>query len=232
MKTWTTKSGYKLTRILGGRSNVFLLTSGSTNILIDTSVSLMWGMLQKRLRSLEVNTIDYLIITHAHFDHAANASLIKAKFNPTVIVQKVEAEYLATGDNIIPNGSNPVTRFLMNQIGKRIFKRFRYNPCEYNNVVNDYLDLNQFGFNACLIHTPGHTPGSMSLIIDDEIALVGDTMFGVFPRSIFPPFVLDPEEMIRSWGKLLETPCSLFLPSHGGGNRRNLVEREYNRRKK
>ncbi len=231
MKTWTTKSGYTLTRIIGGRSNVFLLTAGNKNVLIDTSVSLTWGMLQNRLSNLGVSTIDYLIVTHAHFDHAANAHRIKAKFNSAVIVQKLEAEYLAAGDNLIPDGTNPVARLLMNQVGRRIFHKFRYEPCEYDIIVEDYLDLKQVCLNAFLMHTPGHTPGSMSLIVDEEIAVVGDTMFGVFPRSVFPPFAVDPEEMIRSWGKLLETPCSLFLPSHGGGNRRDLVEKDYNKRK-
>jgi len=51
--------------------------------------------------------------------------------------------------------------------------------------------------------------------VDDEIALVGDTLFGVLPRSVWPPFADDPARMVQSWGQLLETPCRLFLPGHG-----------------
>jgi hydroxyacylglutathione hydrolase len=87
------------------------------------------------------------------------------------------------------------------------------------------------GFNATILHTPGHTPGSMSLIVDGEIALVGDCMFGVFKGSAFPPFALDTRQMIESWGKLLDTGCRLFLPSHGTSDSRELVERDYNKRK-
>ena len=49
MKTWTTRSGYRIIQILSGRSNVFLLTNGKINFLIDTSSGRLWSKLQKRL---------------------------------------------------------------------------------------------------------------------------------------------------------------------------------------
>jgi glyoxylase-like metal-dependent hydrolase (beta-lactamase superfamily II) len=81
------------------------------------------------------------------------------------------------------------------------------------------------GFNAYILHTPGHSSGSVSIIVDDEIALVGDTMFGIFPWSVFPPFADDVKQMTESWGKLLETNCRLFLPGHGTANKRSLVQK-------
>jgi glyoxylase-like metal-dependent hydrolase (beta-lactamase superfamily II) len=44
------------------------------------------------------------------------------------------------------------------------------------------------GFDAYLLNTPGHSPGSLSVFVGHEIAVVGDAMFGVAPRSVFPPF--------------------------------------------
>ena len=77
MKTWITKSGCKIILILTGRSNVCLLTNGKKNILVDTSIGSNWNRLDKRLNDLTVNQIDYLILTHTHFDHAGNAFKIK-----------------------------------------------------------------------------------------------------------------------------------------------------------
>jgi beta-lactamase superfamily II metal-dependent hydrolase len=73
LKTWKTKSGYNIIQLLSGRSNVFLLTNGGKNILIDTSPKYMWNKLQKRLAALNVNHLDYLILTHTHMDHAENS---------------------------------------------------------------------------------------------------------------------------------------------------------------
>ncbi len=66
------------------------------------------------------------------------------------------------------------------------------------------------------------------MIVNNEIALVGDAMVGMFKNSIYPPFACDTEQMVESWGKLLETGCSLFLPAHGTENSRELVEKQYN----
>jgi len=217
-------------QIMSGRSNVFLLTNGIKNILIDTSVSRSWIKLQKQLDTLGVNTIDYLILTHAHFDHAANAKQIKEKFNPMVFIQKEESSYLSHGENILPNGTIGLTRLLVNLLGKRLIRRFKYEPCQPDLLIDSQYDLDNLGFNAYLLHTPGHTKGSISLIVDDEIAIVGDTMFGVFKWSVFPPYAEDKNLMINSWGKLLETKCKEFLPSHGTANSRLIVQKEYNKR--
>jgi hydroxyacylglutathione hydrolase len=230
MQTWKTKSGYNIVQVLSGRSNVFLLSNDKTNILIDTSVSRLWNTLQKQLNKLGISHIDYLILTHAHFDHAGNACKIKEKYRTSVIVQKNEAMYLTTGNNILPKGTTLLTRPIVNILGRRLFTRLKYEPCKYDLLVDSLFDLRDFGFNAYLLHTPGHTIGSMSVIIDNEIAIVGDTLFGIFKWSVFPPYAQDVKQMIHSWGKLLETNCSVFIPSHGFANSRQLVQRDYNKR--
>lgn len=231
MKDWVTKSGYKVIQILSGRSNVFLLTNGKKNILVDTSVSRLWAKLQRQLDKLNIKTIDYLILTHAHIDHAANANRIKAKYKSPVIIHKNDAIFLSKGDTIIPKGTTFITKPMVNILSKFVSPSLlKYEPCKPDLIVNSDYELKEIGFNAYLTHTPGHTNGSLSLIVDDEIAIVGDTMFGVFKWSVFPPYAEDKDMMIKSWGKLLETNCSKFLPSHGTANNRLLVKNDYNKR--
>ncbi|HOU03629.1 MAG TPA: MBL fold metallo-hydrolase [Bacteroidales bacterium] len=230
MRTWSTSEGNKIIRILSGRSNVFLLTNGLTNILIDTSAGFMWKTLEKRLDKLGIEQISLLILTHSHFDHAANAARIKEKYKAQVIIHKSEAKYLATGDNILPTGTNTVTKFIVSTFAKKFQSFALYQSCNYDCTVDDVFNLSIFGFNAYLIHTPGHTQGSVSLIIDDEIALVGDTMFGIFRWTVFPPFASDQDQLLKSWDKLLNTKCRIFIPSHGSANSRSLVERDYYKR--
>jgi hydroxyacylglutathione hydrolase len=232
MKKWETKSGYKIIQLLSGRSNVFLITDGKNKLLVDTSVSRLWSKLQKQIDKLGITTIDYLILTHAHFDHAANSNRIREKYNATVIVHRKEERFLSGGNNILPKGTTCITKSIVNILGKRLFSRFNYEPCIPDFLMDSYFDLKELGFNAYLLHTPGHTIGSISLIVDDEIAIVGDTMFGVFKWSVFPPYAEDEVQMVISWGRLLETKCSKFLPSHGTANSRLLVQKDYNNRSK
>ena len=230
MRSWSTSSGYKIIQVLSGRSNVFLLTNGQSNILVDTSPKFMWNTLQKRLETLRIDQINLLILTHSHFDHAANATRIKEKYNAQVFIHQSEAQYLATGDNILPTGTNSISKFLVRAFAKQ-FKSFAlYQPCNFDYAVDDIYDLSKFGFNAYLMHTPGHTQGSISIIIENEIALVGDTMFGIFWWTIFPPFASNQNQMLNSWEKLLKTKCKVFIPSHGSANNRSLVEKDFNER--
>jgi glyoxylase-like metal-dependent hydrolase (beta-lactamase superfamily II) len=107
--------------------------------------------------------------------------------------------------------------------------RLRCPPCRPDILVDDELSLADFGFNARIVYTPGHSPGSQSVIVDGEIALVGDAMFGIVPGSAFPPFASDVPLLVDSWGKLLVTGCRLFLPAHGTANSRLLVQRDFDK---
>jgi len=226
MKTWETKSGYSIIKILGGRSNVFLLKKDSYCILIDTSVASNWFKLESRLSKLNIHYIDILVLTHTHFDHAANAQKIKEKYGAKVLVHKTEAHALTNGFKNLPQGTHWFSRFLINSVGRKFENSFTFIPCNYDILIDSKIDLIYFGLNGKVIHTPGHTEGSISVIVDNEIAIVGDTMFGAFRNSIFPPFGDDVNQMVKSWGALLNTHCRIFLPAHGSAISRELLQQE------
>ena len=108
-----------------------------------------------------------------------------------------------------------------NRIGKR---RFGYQPFIPDMWISGETILE--GFPIQIIPTPGHSKGSISIIVDKEIALVGDTLFGVFRNSVFPPFADDVKEMVKSWGLLLDTRCCIFLPGHGSEIKRELLQKK------
>lgn len=230
MKSWQTKSGYDIHMVLGGRSNVLLLSSGRQNILIDSSPVIFREKLERRLKMLNINRIDYLMLTHTHFDHAGNAAWIKNNYGPKIIVHATEAGYLETGYCPLPSGTIFFTKALIGLSRKKKTPIGRYERCKADITVETKLSLEEMGFNAFILHTPGHTCGSMSLVVDNEIAIVGDAMIGRFKNSVFPPFADDVPELIRSWKKLLDTGCSLFIPSHGSPNARELVLKDYEKR--
>ncbi len=223
MKTLKIVSGYRVVRVLSGRSKVFLVENPKLKILVDSGPSWNWRKLKRTLYRLGIDQLDFLVLTHAHYDHAGNAFRVKETFNAKVIMHHAEAHILQTGISVIPNGTNWLTRFIVNSLGKRFAPQTNYTCCKPDILVDEFFYFGEYGLNAMLLHTPGHTAGSISLIVDDEIALVGDAMFGVFPWSVFPPYADNVPEMIKSWGKLLDTNCQLFFPAHGTEKGRGLV---------
>jgi hydroxyacylglutathione hydrolase len=227
MKTWTTKNGAIVTKILSGRSNVFLISGKNKRILVDTGPGRVWRTLDRRLTVLNIKTLDYLVLTHVHFDHAGNAARIKNNYGASVIVNEYEADFLRKGRNSPTGESNPFTGLLAKLLMPAFSSVTFFHAVEPDILTGLSSSLDIAEANSSVIQTPGHTKGSQSVIVDNEIAVVGDTMFGVFPGSVFPPFALDVKEMVKSWGKLLDTKCSWFLPSHGSEDSFELVKNNY-----
>lgn len=201
------------------------------NILVDTSPKSRWKKLDRTLQDLNISRLDYLILTHAHYDHAENANRLKNKYKCLVVVHKSEAELLNNGLNPVVAGTNVFSRLLVRMFIGKFTKISKYDPCQHDIAVETEYDLKKLGVHAYILHTPGHTAGSISLIIDNEIAIVGDCMFGVFRNSVFPPFAENTELLIKSWGRLLETECRLFLPSHGKEKTVFQLAADYEKRK-
>ncbi|MEZ5104072.1 MAG: MBL fold metallo-hydrolase [Draconibacterium sp.] len=231
MKIWKTKNGFKVIKILSGRSNVFLVTNGKKNILVDTSPTRKWSKLDRNLKSFNVSKIDLLILTHTHYDHVENAFRVKKNYGVQVFVHQEEEYFIRTGKNKFPSGTNLFTRFLVRTLGAMLSNKFNFSPCQPDVIIDSVFSLKKYGLNAYLLPTPGHSAGSISLIVDNEIAIVGDALFGVFKNSVFPPFADDIKTLVKSWGKLLETDCSLYLPAHGSVKTKEEVQQEFNRRK-
>jgi glyoxylase-like metal-dependent hydrolase (beta-lactamase superfamily II) len=232
MTTWETRSRQVVGQVLGGRSNAFLLTSGPARILVDTGRSNRWPDLQNRLARAGVDHLDALVLTHAHFDHAENARRIRDTFGAAVIVHESEAAFLERGDAPLPAGSAPVTRIFTPRLRRFLAPRFRYDGCPADVTVKDRLDLSPWGVSGYLLHTPGHCRGAMSVVLDDEIALVGDSMVNAGPWSVFPPFADDVAQLLASWKRLLETGCRIFLPGHGTAIAQALLEQRYEERRR
>ena len=74
-----------------------------------------------------------------------------------------------------------------------------------------------------VIETPGHTPGSVSVVLDGGEAIVGDVLAGgylgfkVMPRSPrYHLYAEDPGEVLRSIKKVLELSPTAVFTGHGG----------------
>ena len=90
---WTTKKGSQITCVLSGRSNVFLVTCTDLNILVDAGPEFNRGKLFKSLKKLKANHIDYLVLTHSHFDHVNLVKPLLEKYDPQVVMSAKEIDY-------------------------------------------------------------------------------------------------------------------------------------------
>ena len=165
-------------------------------------------------------TVKQILVTHAHIDHIAGAARLKAitgapiLYNqsdiPLAKMMEMQAAWLgvATPDVLPPDDSLEDGRAIL---------------------IGAAPELNKPGLGGTILHTPGHTQGSVCLYLPGEnLLLAGDTLFaGSVGRTDLPGG--DGPTLIRSiQDKLLPLPDStIVIPGHGPntsiGN-----EREFN----
>jgi len=225
-----TQQGTEISRLTPARCNIYLICRSGKSIIIDSGIQSDRARLKNALERKNLKP-EALILTHSHFDHAGNAAWLRKESSAKIIVHAAEQEALATGDMPIPEGTYSFTKGL-STVGRKITSIFRYESCSPDIVVDTFLDLSELGFNGYIMHTPGHSPGEIAVVIDDEAAFTGDSIIGIIPGSPFPPFADDVEELLRSWKKLLDTGCHTFLPGHGRPVTREELAADYWKRMK
>jgi glyoxylase-like metal-dependent hydrolase (beta-lactamase superfamily II) len=235
MKCWITKSGITIHKAVWGRCNCYLVSNEDRFLLVDAGRGKSWKSLNRGIQGLGVtrDSAISLVLTHCHFDHAENAAIFKKTYKASIIVHTSEGDCLKKGDNSPISGTIFLTKVLVGMAARtKLLARLRYEPADYDLLVDEKLALEPFGFPGFILHTPGHSPGSISVVIDNEVAIVGDAIFGVLRGSVFPPFAEDTVSMVESWKKLLDTGCGIYLPAHGWERSRHVVERQYEKYRK
>ena len=199
----------KVIPIRAGVGSVYLVMVDKDFFLIDSGTSGHEKKIVKAItsRGLELNKLQFIFLTHTHYDHSGCAAFLKKLTNTKIIVHASETEKLASGYSGVPNGTNPLFK-VISFFGKKIKKPFHvFEAVEPDITFNDKFDLSEFGIQGQIIHTPGHTSGSSSLIIEN-IAFVGDTVFNIM-SFIYPPFANDEDALLKSWKKLNRSPDSV-----------------------
>jgi glyoxylase-like metal-dependent hydrolase (beta-lactamase superfamily II) len=195
------------------------IVKGEKIVIVDTGYP---GNGNKILHYLHKNFIkpqdvSLIILTHAHIDHYGSAEELKTKIKVPIATHRAEVEYLKKGINYIGT-----PRGLVGRILKSFFIRTDKSisrPLEVDITFDNDVDLHEFGVEGRIIHTPGHTEGSISLILSGGEAIVGDLiMGGMFLKKAphYPLFVSDISKLKESIKKVILTSPKIIYTSHGG----------------
>ena len=222
----------KVVSIQAGVGAVHLVITENGFFLVDTGSP---GKEQKILkaitsRGMKPEGLSFIFLTHTHFDHAGSAAQLKKLTGAKIIVQALEAGKLSSGYSGTPNGTNPLFKGI-SWLGKKFKSPLNvYEPVEPDVVFEEKLDLAEYGIKGHIIHTPGHTSGSSSLILGTR-AFVGDTIFH-WGKFIYPPFANDELSVMKSWKNLLNLNVNTYYPAHGKPLPKSTVLKVYEKMKR
>jgi hydroxyacylglutathione hydrolase len=203
-----------------GVTNTYLLR-GRGAVVVDPGGSRPRDAVVRRLARLlgDLRQVGLVIATHGHFDHIGAAAHLRRATGAPLAIHRGDAEWLRTATWTWPEALTPWGKFMRGALGPLFNRALRFEPVEPDIVIeDDGLDLEPYGVAGRVVHTPGHSPGSVSVLLAGGEAFVGDLAMNGPPMCLKPSFGIfahDPERVPSSWRTLVELGARIVYPAHG-----------------
>jgi glyoxylase-like metal-dependent hydrolase (beta-lactamase superfamily II) len=201
---------------------------GQCYIVQDEGVIMIDGGTPKRVDNfvkaveelpLEPEEIQLIVITHGHFDHIASVKDIKELTKAKVAMHQQDADSLEKPSHQEPPPAVTVWGHILIKTLGKFMTASDIEATEVDIVLGDEeFSLAEYGILGKAIHTPGHTPGSVSVVLETGDAFVGDLAMNGFPlrlRPGLPIFAEDLQKLKESWKLLLDQGAKTIYPGHG-----------------
>jgi glyoxylase-like metal-dependent hydrolase (beta-lactamase superfamily II) len=206
--------------VLGRRNVNAHLLVGRRPILVDTGVPGSTAKVLKRIAEHGIGPGDLaaIVVTHAHIDHFGSAAELHRATGAPIIAHTADAAQYAAGrirEPYLPTGA--LGRILNRLPAFHVHTE----PFTPQLLLNGTAALHDFGVDARIMPTPGHTAGSISVLTDAGDLVAGDLVAGSFlgvlrHRPANPPFHDDRVGNLASLRAMLALNPTTLHVGHGG----------------
>lgn len=175
-------------------TNYWVVSAGTSRLLVDIGWPGTLGTMRAGLERLGVplSEIRFALATHYHMDHAGLAEEIKRE-GVRLLVPDVQVAAIPA----MKRWMKPQDRYVEVTMKASIVL-----SCKESRQL-----LGGIGMAGEVVHTPGHSDDSVSLLLDDGSAFTGD----------LPPeaYAYDNPTAMESWRRLRELGARVIYPAHG-----------------
>jgi hydroxyacylglutathione hydrolase len=203
-----TDSMYLVPHVRGANSYLFL--GKEAPVLVDTGFRGNAGKILEFVKSSgkEASSIAYIVLTHSDIDHIGSVAQLKQSTQAKVVIHKADAPRLS--------GEMKLNRMkgALGALFTIISPFVRFKPVKPDILLEDSDTI----AGLTVVHTPGHTAGSISLYLPEEALLVGDALrtnkegLPMVARSIMTENLDQAKESVR---KISDLKFNVLLPEHG-----------------
>lgn len=222
--------GYKMAKTViqidtGNFTNVFLIQGCAGCVLVDTGNPGKADRILERLvkRGVAPDDIRLILLTHGHTDHFGSAATLRERTGAPVAIHALDAEAVRQGIHQ-PGSLRPTGRLIASLLRIAALRNVAvpdHAPAfEPDIVFEEEWRLDEYSIAGRVLPTPGHTPGSVSVLLDSGEAIVGDMVIGDFLRLLrrpgLPIVAWDLERNWESVRQFLDLSPRIVYAGHGG----------------
>jgi hydroxyacylglutathione hydrolase len=203
-----------------GLNSSYLIRGVKGIVMVDAGMPNRIRVFKRKLARLYIppGEIKLIVLTHSHFDHAGSSKDIGELTGARIVIHESEKEFLENKGFAFIKGVNTwgkISEKLFFPVLRRIgFDR----PVSDIIMKSEDIPLYEYGVDGKIIHTPGHTVGSISVLLDTGEAFVGCMAHDGFPFRLTPGLPIyagDISEVKKSWRMLIAKGARIIFPGHG-----------------
>ncbi len=197
--------------------SAFLLDNGRTAILYDTGFAFTgYAVADNIQKVLGTRQLDYIFLTHSHYDHALGAPYIRARY-PGVKV--------AAGEYAVKIFGKPTARAVMRDLDRKFAARCgvsdyedRIDELQVDIPVKDGDVIHAGDLSFTVVALPGHTKCSIGFYLASEQLLLSSETLGVYDggQIIVPSYLVGYQLTLDSIAKAQQLPIRHILLPHCG----------------
>ena len=190
--------------------NCYWTTSDEGVVIIDTANPKSEKKIMTQLEEAGKNPADVklIIITHADIDHVGSAAALKELTGAKLAIHEADA------DKIKGDARRKEVRGFIGIVFKIMMTFIKYRKVEADILLKDGDEIADFR----VLHTPGHTEGSIMFYRPDQVLITGDALLSDSkgqPRAPIKAFTLDMHQAWNSLRKVDDLNFEMMLPGHG-----------------
>jgi len=200
--------------------NSCYLIRGKTTIMVDGGMPNKIGVFRRKLRRLYIHPeeIRLIVLTHSHFDHAGSAKAISELTGAKIVIHESERSFLENSEFAMIKGVNLYGKITLAIFGP-FFKRISFPKVKADIIISEKVyPLYEYGIDGKIFHTPGHTQGSLSVLLDTGEAFVGCLAHDGLPFRLIPGtpiYAQNTDQIKESWRLLIDKGAKIIFPGHG-----------------
>jgi hydroxyacylglutathione hydrolase len=168
---------------------------------------------------IHLKDIRLIVLTHGDFDHVGSAKEIRFLTGAEIAIHKNDRLNFENSIYNFPPGATKWGKFLHFVLNPYCKALLKFNGDKADIILdNSDFPLYDFGIKGKIMYTPGHTKGSVSVLLDSGEAFVGCMAHNNFPFKLkpgLPIFAHNIGELKESWKPLIQQGAKMIYPGHG-----------------